>query len=168
MKSRSIFICICTDIRFPTGISCFAVCQIFVLFISYVCFCHIPVAFTWPIFFKELQVEANSIDEVCSEASALGNDIIGFNNLPEVDEAIHMQIDSARRPLAGMLEELKIREQKLKDQLQRTGQFQDQFEDFERRLKNFDAKICEMKELPIPAKSSKVAVMMGNLEVCKE
>ena len=115
--------------------------------------------------FKELQVEANSIDEVCSEASALGNDIIDFNNLPEVDEAIHMQIDSARKPLADMIEELKIREQKLKDQLQRTGQFQDQFEDFERRLKNFDAKICEMKKLPIPAKSSKVAVMMDNLEV---
>ena len=160
--------CKCIAFYGPTRTFCFVVYQIFVLFICFVCFCRIPIGITPPIFFKELQVEANSIDEVCSEASALGDDIIDFSNLPEVDEAIHMQIDSARKPLADINEQLKTREQKLKDQLQRTGQFQDQFEDFERRLKNFDAKICEMKELPISAKSSKVAVMMGNLEVCKE
>ena len=114
---------------------------------------------------KELQVEANAIDEVCSAASSLGNDIIDYNKLPEVDETVQMQIQSARAPLVAISNQLNEREQKLKDQLQRTGEFQDQFEDFERRLKNFDAKISEMKELPISAKSSKISLMLGNLEV---
>ena len=115
---------------------------------------------------KELQVEANAINEVCSEASVLGEEIIDFSKLPEVEEAVHMQIASARKPLADINDQLNDREQKLKEQLQRSGQFQDQFEDFDRRLKNFDAKISEIQKQPISAKSPKIAMMMENLKVC--
>ena len=112
-----------------------------------------------------MQVEANAINEVCSEASVFGDDIIDFSKLPEVEEDIHVQIKSARQPLADMIDQLNSREQMLKQQLQQTGQFQDQFEDFERRLKNFDGKVNEIKELPVSTKSAKIGVMMENLEV---
>ena len=113
-----------------------------------------------------MQVEANAISEVCSEASVLGEDIIDFSKLPKVEEAVHMQIASARKPLADINDQLKDREQKLKEQLQRSGQFQDQFEDFDRRLKNFNVRISDIENQPISTKSPKIAIMMENLKVC--
>ena len=116
--------------------------------------------------FQELQAEASNIEGLCNEASTLGDEIIQFNDLPAVEEAIHKQVDEARKPLGDMMEKLNDRESMLKEQLEITGALQDQLEDFSRRLSNFDTKIKELQKEPISAKSAKVADSVKGLEVC--
>eukprot|EP00112_Aurelia_sp_Birch-Aquarium-sp1_P005322 Seg1602.3 transcript_id=Seg1602.3/GoldUCD/mRNA.D3Y31 product="Microtubule-actin cross-linking factor 1" protein_id=Seg1602.3/GoldUCD/D3Y31 len=113
---------------------------------------------------EELQVEANNIEGLCNEATMLGDDIIDFNKLPELENAIHKQLDERKKPLSEATSKLNEREQTLKEQLQKCGAFQDQLDDFQRRLSNFDAKINQLKDRPMSTKSAKNDLIIDELE----
>ena len=95
----------------------------------------------------------------------LGDDIIDFNKLPELEQSIHRQLEATKKPLNEATKKLNDREQKLKEQLQKCGAFQDQFDDFQRRLSNFDAKINQLKDRPMSTKSAKNDLIIYELEV---
>ena len=105
------------------------------------------------------------MEGLCNEAMVLGDDIIDFNKLPELEQSIHKQLDATRKPLNEATKKLNEREQKLKEQLQKCGAFQDQFDDFQRRLSNFDAKINQLKDRPMSTKSAKNDLIIDELEV---
>ncbi len=114
---------------------------------------------------KALQVEANNLKSLCNEASILGDEIKDFNNSPELEDNINKKLESLKKPVDDALALLDEREKKLKDQLQETGAFKDQFDDIERRLKNFESSVGSLQGRPISAKSQKASVLLSEIEV---
>eukprot|EP00794_Sanderia_malayensis_P004727 gene4727-5350_t len=113
---------------------------------------------------EELQATANNVNSQCSQAAVLGNEIKEFNNSPEIEAQVDSELESVKKPIDAILALLDEREKKLKDQLQATGAFKDQFDDLDRRLRNFDATITQLNDRPISTKSQKIAILLSEIE----
>ncbi len=116
--------------------------------------------------FKELQAEAANASSLCSQAAVLGDEVNEFSKSPEIEDDINKELESVRQPIDELLAMLNEREQKLKEQLQETGDFKDQFDDMNRRLKNFETTIKQLDDRLVSTKSQKVAVLLSDIEVC--
>ena len=114
---------------------------------------------------EEWLVEAQTVNTMCSEAELYANDIILFNKQDEdVEEKIKEQIRAIKLPVLEIIGDLEDREKKLKDRLQECGAFQDQFDDFERRLKNIDERIEQQKQKPLSSNPARITMTIGEID----
>ena len=114
---------------------------------------------------EEWLKEAQEITLLCSEAELYGNEIIRFNKKdPVVEEAITERVKTLKDPMDEISAFLDNREKKLKEQLQECGAFQDQFDDFERRLKNLDERIEQQKDKPLSSKPARIAMTITEID----
>ena len=114
---------------------------------------------------EEWQTEAQVINTLCCEADLYGSEVALFSKKePAVGEKIKERVSSIKAPLQEIITDLDDREKKLKDRLQECGAFQDQFDDFERRLKKIDERIQQQKEKPLSCNPGRIMFTITEID----
>lgn len=114
---------------------------------------------------EELQNQLQEANNLFNEADMFGNEMIEANNDPNVEKDVKEKLKSVEDPLKEAIDKLNEREKKLKDQLQQCGAFQDQIDDFMRRVNNLDDKVDQQVEKPLSMKEGPMAVTLSETKV---
>ena len=115
---------------------------------------------------EELQNQLQQANNLFNEAEMFGDEIIDFNGKdPVIEKCIRDQLEDVKKPLDENSEILNDREKKLKDQLKECGAFQDQVDDFTRRIKNIDDRVEQQMGKPLSMKPGPLNVTVADLEV---
>uniref|UniRef100_A0A7M5V1J7 Uncharacterized protein n=1 Tax=Clytia hemisphaerica TaxID=252671 RepID=A0A7M5V1J7_9CNID len=118
---------------------------------------------------EEMQAVCQEADNLFNEADELGKELLEANdNKPEVEEPVKEKLKAVEEPIEDCKQKLDDREKKLKDQLQECGAFQDQIDDFLRRINNLDDKIGKHDEEPLSMKEGPAAVALEELKAIKK
>ena len=115
---------------------------------------------------EDLQAELQEANNLFSEAEGLGKQILDQNdNDPATKEKIDEQLKEKKKPLDELTELLNDREKKLKDQFQTCGAFQDQVDDFKRRIKNLEDRCDEQAVKPLSIIPVNMGAIKNNMDV---
>ena len=115
---------------------------------------------------ENLQAELQEANNLFSEAEGLGKQILDQNNNdPATKAKIDEQLKEKKKPLDELAELLNEREKKLKDQLQTCGAFQDQVDDFKRRIKNLEDRCDKQAVKPFSMNPVNMGAIKNNMDV---
>lgn len=118
---------------------------------------------------EELQNQLQEARNLFNEANTFGNEMIeASNNDPKVKKDVKDKLAALEEPLKECIDKLNEREQKLKDQLQQCGAFQDQIDDFLRRVDNLGKKVDQQVDKPLSMKEGPMANTLSETKDIKK